>query len=42
MIEYCLFVSAGYFFYYIFSEDENNGEQTQEGRRYGIEILKEK
>ena len=36
MIEYCLFVSAG------FSEDENNGEQTQEGRRYGIETLKEK
>lgn len=43
MIEYCLIIPAGYFFYYIFS-DENKGEQTEEGRRYGkeIEIWREK
>lgn len=35
MIEYCLFLPVGYIFYYIFSDDEPNGERDFEGRRYG-------
>ena len=44
MIEYCLFLPVGYFFYYMFNEEENYGESDDEGRRYGKEdeVLKEK
>jgi len=32
MIEYCLIIPAGYFFYYYFSEDEF--EKVVDGRRF--------
>tara|TARA_Y100000816_G_C26101090_1_gene583544 strand:- start:1389 stop:1529 length:141 start_codon:yes stop_codon:yes gene_type:complete len=38
MIEYCLFLPAGYFFYYIFSDDGMKGEMDDVNRRYGKEL----
>ena len=39
MIEWCLLIPSTYFIYWVFcGEEENNGELTVQGRRYGKEI----